>query len=336
MKATVIVLAYRQQGFVLEALEAVRSQSIPPSEVIVVDDCSPDDTGKIIGDYVERYGRDWVFVRKENNGGVVAAVRSGLQNATGDVIIFAAGDDVSEPDRVRLTLDFFRDNSTIFGVVFGAAVMDRHGKILDKTVNPLARLPSRHEPQSLSKQDFLSGLYACGASSAFRRQVFDEFPPVREKAYADDRVYALRAILLGGCQFLPNIMVRWRAHGTNLSCLGGKKRGPHLSGHFHAWVQTFDQHLEDLDFFLARQEKYMGGNLVAFRSALELERSRYAVLEACHRPGLEIKAVTVASFHLLSLSGFNPLVLGRLLKPLLQMAIPYSVQRALARMRDLL
>lgn len=334
MKATVIVLAYRQEGYVLEALESVRSQTQAPSEVIVVDDCSPDDTGKMISGYLERHGCGWTFLRKESNQGVVAAVRSGLRYATGDVIIFAAGDDVSEPDRVRLTLDYFRDNPNAFGLIFGAMVMNGSGQMTDNAVNPSGRLPSRFEPQSLLGHDFLSGLYACGASSAFRRQVFEEFPPVRETLYADDRVYALRAILLGGCHFLPDMMVRWRAHGTNMSCLGGAKRGPYLAGHFSGWVRTIDQHLEDLDFYLSQQKGWTGETLDAFRAALELERARYVVLEACHRPGLEIKAVSVATFHLLSLSGFNPLVLVRLLKPFLQMTIPYSLQRILARTRD--
>lgn len=328
------MLAYRQERYVQQAIAGVKTQVEPPTEVVIVDDSSPDRTAELISSEMPGEGLGWTFVRKDKNGGVIAATRSGLAYARGDVIIFMAGDDISGPRRIQATANFFRLNPGCYGLILGAGVIDASGHDKGHEVNSAASLPRRFIKDNLIGHDFLPGLHACGAASAFRREVFEMFPPLHDRIYADDRVYALRAILLGGLEFRSELHVRWRDHGANLSFLGGKKRGPHLAAHFEGWIRTFDQHLKDIDFFVARQPR--GGDVVldAFRVAVKIELARFALLEACHRPGLEIKAGFAAASDFISQRGLTPSTLIQLVKPILQMLIPYPAQRALARMRD--
>jgi len=328
------MLAYRQELYVREAIAAIKAQVQPPSQVVIVDDFSPDDTAELISSEIPGEAPAWTFIRKEKNGGVIAATRTGLTYAHGDIIIFMAGDDISGPERTQATANFFRLNPGCYGLILGAGVIDASGHAKGYAVNSSTSLPRRFVKANLIGHDFLSGLHACGASSAFRREVFDIFPPLHDRIYADDRIYALRAILLGGLEFRLEMHVRWRDHGANLSFLGGKKRGPHLATHFEGWIRTFDQHLEDIDFFIARQPRGSDGVLDAFRAAIKIERSRFVLLEACHRPGLDIKAVFSAASDFISQRGLTPPTLIQLVKPILQMVIPYPAQRALARMRD--
>lgn len=334
IKTSIILLAYRQEGFIGAALDSLMNQEKPPHEVIVVDDSSPDSTAGIIESFMGSRGQQWHFIRKESNEGVVAAVRSALRVASGDVIIMAAGDDTSRPSRVAKTADFFDGHPENFGLILGASVMDAGGKLTGQTVNCPSRLPARLCVASLAGHDFMPGLHACGASSAFRREVFDAFGPVRDDVYADDRVYALRAILLGGCTFLPDLMVSWRDHGANLSFMSGRARGPHLVKYYEGCVAVIEQHLQDLEFWqksLGRQRP--PENLGGFITDLKAERSRLRLLSACHRPGLDIVSVLRNAMNWLASDGRKSGRPAGLFKALAQMLIPYPLQRLLVSVR---
>ena len=334
VKTTIIMLAYRQERYVREAVAAIKTQVEPSWEVVIVDDFSPDGTAEIISSEMPGEEPAWTFIQKEKNGGAIAATRTGLTYAHGDVIIFMAGDDISGPERTRATANFFRQNPECYGLILGAGVIDASGHVKGYAVNSTTSLPRRVVKANLAGHNFLPGLHACGAASAFRREVFEMFPPLHDRIYADDRVYALRAILLGGLEFRPEIHVRWRDHGANLSFLGGRKRGPHLAAHFEGWIRTFDQHLIDVAHYIGCQARDGEGRLAVFRSALEAERARLVLLEAAHRPGLAIKDFMVAAGNYIARHGLTPSALIQVLKPTLQMLIPYPLQRTLAAMRD--
>lgn len=334
IKISIILLAYRQENFIRPAMESLSNQTMAPHEVIIVDDRSPDSTAEIIKSFIDSKGQQWHFIRKECNEGVVAALRSALRSASGDVIIMAAGDDISGAARVAKTAKFFDDNPGSFGLIFGASVIDSAGRLTGQTVNCPSRLPARLSAASLSGHDLMPGLHACGASSAFRREVFDNFGPVRDDVYADDRVYALRAILLGDCTFLPDLMVSWRNHGANLSFMSGRARGPHLVKHFEGCIAVIEQHLQDLESW----QKSLGGqrppeNLEGFITELKAERSRLRLLSACHRSGLDIVNVLRNAMNWLASDGRKSGRLTGLFKALAQMLIPYPLQRMLVAAR---
>jgi glycosyltransferase involved in cell wall biosynthesis len=335
IKTSIILLAYRQENFIQAAMESLMNQATAPHQVIIVDDCSPDSTADLIESFISSAGLKWHYIRKKTNGGVIAAVRSALHVVSGDLIIFAAGDDISEPARAVKTAEFFGSHPESFGLVWGASVMDASGRLTGKTVNCPSRLPARLDVYALSIHDMMPGLHACGAASAFRRAVFDDFGLVRDDVYADDRVYAFRAILLGGCTFLPDVMVRWRDHGANLSYISGRARGPHLVKYFDGCVAVIEQHLQDLECWQRKQRNPITpANLHSFMVELQVERSRLRLLSLCHRPGLHIPSVLGAAVNWLRSDGLKARRLVGLAKALAQMLIPYPLQRMLVAFRN--
>src|SRR5271168_4167679 len=91
---SVVVDSYNYGNFVVEAVESALAQSLPPDEVVVVDDGSTDDTGQILS---ERFGsHPSVKVIRQRNGGQLSAFVTGLENASGDLIFFLDADDKYE------------------------------------------------------------------------------------------------------------------------------------------------------------------------------------------------------------------------------------------------
>lgn len=96
---SVIVPVYKAENYIHKCVDSLLSQSFKDFEVILVDDGSPDNSGKICDEYALMDDR--VNVIHKNNGGVSSARQCGLDNAIGDYIIHADPDDWVEPDMLE-------------------------------------------------------------------------------------------------------------------------------------------------------------------------------------------------------------------------------------------
>ncbi|MER5756237.1 bifunctional glycosyltransferase family 2 protein/CDP-glycerol:glycerophosphate glycerophosphotransferase [Streptomyces sp. NPDC002088] len=101
---SVIVPAYKVQAYLHECLESVLSQSYPDLELIAVDDCSPDACGAIIDEFAARDPRVRALHLPENRG-LGRARNAGMEEATGDYLIFLDSDDTLTPDALRAIAD---------------------------------------------------------------------------------------------------------------------------------------------------------------------------------------------------------------------------------------
>ncbi|MFH2013294.1 MAG: glycosyltransferase [Pseudomonadota bacterium] len=104
-KISVIIPTYNRANFIEEAIESVLSQSYKDFELIVVDDGSTDETGKLVQRYGER-----IFYIYQNKKGVSHARNTGIKNSSGEYIAFLDSDDKWLPDKLATQMDFFTHN----------------------------------------------------------------------------------------------------------------------------------------------------------------------------------------------------------------------------------
>ncbi|HKA06178.1 MAG TPA: glycosyltransferase family A protein, partial [Gemmataceae bacterium] len=110
---SVIIPAYRAEAFIARALDSVFGQTIQPSEVLVIDDGSPDDLSQAVRPFGDRV----TLVRKPN-GGAASARNLGLDRARGDFIAFLDADDTWVPHKLEHQLGLFAANPEL-GLVCG-------------------------------------------------------------------------------------------------------------------------------------------------------------------------------------------------------------------------
>lgn len=93
---SVIIPVYNVENNIKKCIESVLSQSFSDFELILVDDGSSDASGRICEKYAEKDER--VIVIHQKNQGVSAARNRGLEEATGEYVVFIDGDDFVEKD----------------------------------------------------------------------------------------------------------------------------------------------------------------------------------------------------------------------------------------------
>lgn len=91
MKISIIVPIYNVSDYVSMCIESIINQDYQNFELILVDDGSTDNSGKICDDYSKNY-KNIVVIHKKN-GGLSDARNAGIIAATGDYIMFVDGDD---------------------------------------------------------------------------------------------------------------------------------------------------------------------------------------------------------------------------------------------------
>jgi peptidoglycan/LPS O-acetylase OafA/YrhL/glycosyltransferase involved in cell wall biosynthesis len=96
-KISVVIPAYNASAWVAEAIESVLAQTVPPHEIIAVDDGSTDGTREVLAKYGDR-----VKVVTQENQGVAAARNHAARVSSGDWIAYLDADDVWHPRKLEL------------------------------------------------------------------------------------------------------------------------------------------------------------------------------------------------------------------------------------------
>lgn len=96
---SVVVPVYKTEKYLAECIESVLAQTFEDFEMILVDDGSPDNSGKICDDYAARDSRIRVF--HKGNGGVTSARRLGVERSRAEWITFVDSDDKLFPNALR-------------------------------------------------------------------------------------------------------------------------------------------------------------------------------------------------------------------------------------------
>lgn len=107
-RVSVIIPSYNCAPYLAEAIESALGQTLPPDEVIVVDDGSTDGSLEI----AQGYGPP-VHVTRQENAGVSAARNRAIEQATGDWLAFLDADDIWAPAKLDRQLAAVEDHTDV-------------------------------------------------------------------------------------------------------------------------------------------------------------------------------------------------------------------------------
>lgn len=134
MRFSVLIPVYNVEQYLRQCIDSIINQHYHDYEVIIVDDGSTDNSGKICDEYEQAYPNIVRVIHKQNQG-LISARRVGIQQAKGDYCIFVDSDDyVSE--NLFSELSLFIDSHDVDMVIYSFTYFD--GETLGKTHESIA------------------------------------------------------------------------------------------------------------------------------------------------------------------------------------------------------
>lgn len=215
---TFAIMAYNQENFIVSAAESALRQQWNNIEIILSDDCSTDATFQRIQEICKNYNGTHTIRTNQNRKtlGVGGHINAIMAMASGKLIIIAAGDDISYPERVgEIVLEWERKGRCAASFYSNYDDMDIDGTIMGADV-------AKHTHTLPSAEHLLHNNIVVGATHAWSREIFDIFGPLNPCVTHEDRVIAVRAALLNGVHYIPKSLVARRRGG--LSAIGNSTK----------------------------------------------------------------------------------------------------------------
>lgn len=110
---SIITPSYNSEKFISKTIESVLSQTYTNWEMIIVDDCSPDNSNEIIEEYCKKDSRV-KLIKLEKNSGPARARNTAIKEAKGRYIAFLDADDLWLPDKLEKQIKFMNENNLSF------------------------------------------------------------------------------------------------------------------------------------------------------------------------------------------------------------------------------
>ncbi|WP_281699511.1 glycosyltransferase family 2 protein [Cetobacterium somerae] len=107
---SIITPSYNSEKFIKETIESVLNQTYINWELLIVDDCSTDESPKIIKEY-SKIDHRIKYLRNEKNSGPAITRNRGLDIAKGKYIAFLDSDDFWDKQKLELQIDFMEKNN---------------------------------------------------------------------------------------------------------------------------------------------------------------------------------------------------------------------------------
>lgn len=135
---TAIIPTYNRAQYLREAISSILGQTLPPSQIIVVDDGSSDQTAEVAAEFGSR-----IEYLAKPNGGKSSALNLGLSHVAGDFVWIFDDDDIAQADALEKLLHALQNNPDC-GFAYGAYdlfTIEEGGRIDRTAVNFLAVKP---------------------------------------------------------------------------------------------------------------------------------------------------------------------------------------------------
>ena len=232
-----ILTNYNAERYIGEAIKSVFNQDYDgPMELIVVDDCSTDDSCDVITETIQLFSHDFDvrFVKTSKNGGTAKAFDTGMAMAKYDWLVMLDGDDIQLPDRSAYTAELIRKYPDVLMITMAARKIGADGE--EWGVNhPVFSGPLSEHPDELYLDTSLQRFKNCLIESDEKNKIIYFQGVINRKLYElwgglsvaemcsvhfyQDLSWGMRAALSGPILASSRAVTLYRFHGANQHAL---------------------------------------------------------------------------------------------------------------------
>lgn len=199
---SIALCTYNGEAYLREQLDSIVNQSYPAIELIAVDDCSSDNTLKILEEYATEYPFIQVFENPENLG-YIRNFEKALGLCNGDFIALSDQDDIWDLKKIEKQVKTIGNHLLIY---HDSEFVDQNGQSLHRKMSDIMNLYRGDQPEA-----FLFFNCISGHSVLMKKELRDELLPF-PNAYFHDWWMGYVATNLGSIDFISECLVKYRQH----------------------------------------------------------------------------------------------------------------------------
>jgi len=165
---SVCVITYNQEKYIKQCLDSILMQKTDfKYEIVVAEDCSPDNTREILLDYKERYPDTFNLILHDKNLGVNMNSTSARVAAKGEFLAFCEGDDFwIDENKLQIQVDFLKKHPEYSAVTHNVFHAKPTGEVIKTSIYSKRN-------KTFTMKDYMNKLFALHGCSLVARNVFD-------------------------------------------------------------------------------------------------------------------------------------------------------------------
>ncbi|MFW5821410.1 MAG: glycosyltransferase family 2 protein [Bacteroidota bacterium] len=171
MLVSIITPTYNSVNFIQSTINSIIEQTYTNWELLITDDCSNDGTWEILQKFAKKDKRIKIF-RLEKNSGAGVSRNNSIKHATGRYIAFCDSDDLWEPEKLEVQIQFMIENNYVF--TYGPY------KVVDENRNYKGTF---YPPEKLNYRDMLKSCSIGCLTAAYDTEKLDKLymPSIRKR-----------------------------------------------------------------------------------------------------------------------------------------------------------
>lgn len=215
---SIICHCYNHAPFIEECLNSVLNQSYKNIELIIVDDCSSDNSVEVIENWLKK-NSEVHFIKNPKNIGITKSFNNTAELAKGEFLIDLATDDVLLSNCIEEQISAFNQNPNASLVFGNAELVDENGNFVsycfpvDENLKVIDTNIQYTNYESILK----GGNCMCSVSSMFKKETFINLGKYDENLVYEDLDFWLRLAKKNEIFFIDKILVKKRELSHSLT-----------------------------------------------------------------------------------------------------------------------
>ena len=200
---SIITPSYNTGRYIRETIQSVINQTYCCWEMIIVDDCSIDDTDKVVSSFQDPRIK---YIKNTENCGAAVSRNKAIREAKGVYIAFLDSDDLWTPDKLEKQIRFMKDNNYAFSWTYS--------DYIDEHSNPLAKIDKC--PRQIGKV----GMFAynwIGCLTAVYHAPTVGLVQIEDIPKRNDYALWLKIIRKTNCYSYPEVLGHYRVRKNSVS-----------------------------------------------------------------------------------------------------------------------
>lgn len=210
---SVAMTTYNGNKYVEDQIRSILSQTLQIDELIIVDDCSTDNTIEII----RQMNDDRIILFQNNkNKGYIESFYQAVKHTSGDYIFLADQDDIWMENKIEEMLRILTKENCV-AVCSACSIIDSNSNMTQKNYY------TEYFNQKMCKEFLVKVVYkrlllhniAQGCTYGFNKLIKDYYLSIHETEIIHDQQIMLIATLLGDVYFINKPLIQYRIHNDN-------------------------------------------------------------------------------------------------------------------------